>query len=86
MRVSQASFEIVKSLRCQSFDDGTNRLIVDYRIDCYSERYKAMTAYCIAMFLVFPIGIPLFTLRALYMHRFAIFPRNRGRYLRVRTA
>jgi hypothetical protein len=82
--VTQASFEIVKSLRCQAFDDGTNVLLVDFRISCDSERYKAMTAYCTAMFLVFPIGIPLFTLRALYVHRNSIFPKNEGRYLRVR--
>ncbi len=50
------STEIVKSMRCLSFDDGSRYLAADLRMDCRSPRFKGMLSYAVVMLLVFPVG------------------------------
>jgi hypothetical protein len=54
------STEIVKSMRCLSFDDGSTYLAADLRMDCRSPRFKGMLSYALVMLLVFPVGACLF--------------------------
>ena len=39
------SVEIVRSIVCDAFDDGSRYLDADYSISCYSRRYRVMYAY-----------------------------------------
>jgi hypothetical protein len=59
-------------------------LIADYRIDCDSSKYRTMAGYCAAMVLCYPIGVPLVTLLVLARAQGRIYPRNDGRFLKVR--
>jgi hypothetical protein len=79
----QVSSEIVKSLRCVTFDNGESYLKEDFRINCASSRYRSMMAYCVAMLMLFPCGIPLFFFVSLWRHRRRIFQQNDGRFMDV---
>ncbi len=77
------SREIVRSLLCDSFDDGSRHLRADYRINCDSDRYKVMVAYCAAMFLLYPLGIPSLMFYLLFKNRRSAYPANNSRILKV---
>jgi hypothetical protein len=82
----QVSHEIVRSLVCDEFDDGSSFVSADYRVSCSSRQYRAMVAYCVIMALLMPIGVPAFLLGSLWPHRAAVYARNRGRVLQVQEA
>ncbi len=77
------SVEIVKSLRCDKFDDGSSYLHVDYSINCDSLRYKTMLTYSIAMIFLYPLGVPAYYWSLLSRYRNRVYPCNEGRLLRV---
>jgi hypothetical protein len=83
---AQESFEIVKSLRCETFEGGHNTLQSDFRIDCDGARYRNMVAYSSVMVFVYPVGIPLVTLLMLARLKDRIYPKNEGRMLKVRPS
>lgn len=72
--------------RCRQFDGnqvdhpggwaGSLLLNADFRIDCHSGRYTALVAVSAVMFVVFPIGVPLFLARTLWRSRHQLYPRN----------
>jgi hypothetical protein len=80
------SFQIVKSIRCLSFDDGSKVLSADYSMDCHSNRYKQMRSLAFLLFVVYPIGMPTFFYALLRHRRNDINPRNHNRMLEVCAA
>jgi len=77
------SSEIVRSLRCDTFDDGSSFVKADYRISCASGRYRAMMLYAVVMCLVYPVGVPALAFGLLYLRRDVAYPANQSRVLSV---
>ena len=77
------SSEIVRSVRCTSFDDGSSYLTADFTIDCASARYTTMVRYAAVMFVLFPVGIPTFVFVMLLRQLHVVYPRNQNRLLQV---
>ena len=44
---------------CETFDDNSRRLKVDYSIDCDSDWHRIMELYAAAMIVIFPVGTPV---------------------------
>jgi hypothetical protein len=74
----------VFSGRCYEFDHGRSYLSVDFRIDCASGRYRAMSVYSAVMMVLIPIGFPAALFWVLWRLRWQLYPMNRDRCLRVR--
>jgi hypothetical protein len=55
----QVSQVIFQTFLCQSLDEGTAMLVVDFQIDCASSSYSFALAYASLMVVVWPIGLPL---------------------------
>jgi len=53
---------------CETFDDGSERLMADYSIDCSSPTHHLFIGYAAVMVMVYPVGVPLFFFVLLY-HR-----------------
>ena len=59
---TSVSTTVFQNFVCESFDDGSSRLVADYSIDCNNPIHKAYEAYSGIMIIIYPIGVP-----ALYM-------------------
>ena len=64
---------------CDTLDDGSAYLRVDYSVQCwaegrgaFSEEYKGVVAYAILMGFVYPLGTPMLYMAVLYANRAAI--------------
>ncbi len=77
----QVSIQVVKSIRCTTFDDGTSYLTADLSINCDSDQYYRLLLFALGMFLLYPLGIPVIYLCAMCMNRRRICHRNEGRQL-----
>ena len=64
------SSTIFQTFMCESFDDGTRWLKVDYSIDCNSTGYQlAVVPYAVLMIFVYPIGTVALYTYLFYTHR-----------------
>ena len=68
------SVTIFNLFACESFDDGTRMLMVDYSISCQTDTYTAYKVLGVFMVLVWPLGVPLLYLAVLYRRRHRLNP------------
>ena len=54
---------------CERFDSGQYLLRADYSIDCESDRHQRFQLFAAFMVAVYPIGVPLLFLWALFPYR-----------------
>ena len=71
---TSVSTTIFQNFVCETFDDGSSRLVADYSIDCNNPIHKAYEAYAGIMILIYPIGIPACYLIFLYQAKDRINP------------
>ncbi|CAM9332568.1 unnamed protein product, partial [Laminaria digitata] len=57
---SSVSSTILQTFRCDLLDDSVLYLQADYSLTCSSAKHKAYTVYASLMFIVYPLGIPVF--------------------------
>ena len=76
------SSEIVNSVLCTTFDDGSQFLTADFKVSCFSHLYQAMLTYSVVMFIVFPLGVPLVFFLLTWARRHLLLRNNVGASLR----
>lgn len=57
---SPTSITIFQAFTCETFDDGTSKLVADYSIDCESDVHQNYEIYAGLMIIVYPMGIPAY--------------------------
>lgn len=68
------STTIFRTFPCESFDDSTAWLRVDYSIDCESSSHKAFVSYAAVMVLIYPVGVPCLYCYMLWRNRNLLCP------------
>lgn len=65
---SPVSITVFQTFACESFEDGTSRLITDYTIECSGSEYEYYVVYSSFMILIYPLGVPALYFALLYIY------------------
>jgi hypothetical protein len=71
---SPVSIKVFQTFACESFEDGTSRLIIDYTIQCSGPEYQYYVIYSIFMILIYPLGVPTLYFILLYLNYSQVNP------------
>jgi hypothetical protein len=63
------TYFVFQVFQCEAFDDGSKLLRADYSIDCDSDVHSKYVAFAGCMIVVYPVGVPLLYLAALWSHK-----------------
>jgi len=73
---SPVSIKLLQTFACESFEDGSSRLIADYSIECKGAEYEFYVGYASIFTVVYPIGVPMMYLALLVYNHDKVNPRT----------
>ena len=70
-----SSTAVLRTFKCEEFDDGTSYLVTDYTLSCDSAKHDGYVLFASVALLVYPIGIPILYAKLLHDAKDSIRPR-----------